>query len=913
MNRFSHTLVASVVMLSLSACTSRTADEYVSSAQKLIEQGDKQAAVIELKNALTLSPDSPDIRLLLGRLYLEQSEFLAAEKEFNKALDLGAAPDAVIPELVAIHYYRQEFGTVINLVESVQLDQEESRSRADLFAYLASLRSADTDDSVKAIPQNLLEKDRLLAEAHYAFVQNNVIQARSKLNELTITADIQVLVDWLKGLIYSREGDYEAASEAYQRVLQTYPRLYTIKFYLAESLINGKELKAAEEVVDSLLKISSENAYANLLKSNILFQQQDMKGALPYAEKAMQNGMDVLKAQIIAGASALKEQKLELAYRYLTKASVGLPSSHSVNRLLAQTQLQLGYTKEAKRLLQKMELDGNVDAGLFSETAMRLAMQGDLEDAKAFFAKANKLDSDNAINQLREGMLKIATDDKAGIANIESAINKDEELKQAWMVLAEAHLRNDDVDAALGVATEWEVKDKASGLALKGLIYKRSGNNEKAVEALNQALVAEPTHVGAHQLLLSHHLENDAYQEALEQASGILNFASTDMRALMSVVQLVSEPEIAAEAFSLLKQHQQQHKNLLSPGIALAMAYRVQNNPDAAIKLLEQKRADLEGVAWMVLGDAYLQQRDIESAKEAYVQWRNETGALPAWLRSIGVEELEGDITEAYSLTVEALQDYSDSEELQLLQLNYLVRLDRSSEAQTKLEKLKGYSSSPLLVRFDGELAFASEDYEKAAQLFEQYYQARPSFESATLLARATQHLDEPERLNKVSEYLELEFSKSENKRRSRHALAEFYRYNKMLERAEYHYLQAFEANRADFVALNNLASIKNTTGQYDEAVSYAERAAEIASNIPQIHDTLGWAYYKNGELGRAEEHLGKAWELAPEDVNIGLNLAEVLARSQKAAEARSLLAKIETQTDEQSKRMLVIRRMLIQ
>ena len=61
-------------------------------------------------------------------------------------------------------------------------------------------------------------------------------------------------------------------------------------------------------------------------------------------------------------------------------------------------------------------------------------------------------------------------------------------------------------------------------------------------------------------------------------------------------------------------------------------------------------------------------------------------------------------------------------------------------------------------------------------------------------------------------------------------------------------------------MALNNLAyDLAEYGNQPDEALQFAQRAAELAPEAPAIQNTLGWVLYHKGLYTVALQHLEKA------------------------------------------------------
>jgi cellulose synthase operon protein C len=90
-------------------------------------------------------------------------------------------------------------------------------------------------------------------------------------------------------------------------------------------------------------------------------------------------------------------------------------------------------------------------------------------------------------------------------------------------------------------------------------------------------------------------------------------------------------------------------------------------------------------------------------------------------------------------------------------------------------------------------------------------------------------------------------------------------------------YEQAIALDPNDAVASFNLARIyTNDPAKIESAVALAQTAAAGAPAEPDVHDTLGWAYFKNGKLRSAAAELERAVTLDPQDASFKQHLAEV-------------------------------------
>jgi predicted Zn-dependent protease len=100
----------------------------------------------------------------------------------------------------------------------------------------------------------------------------------------------------------------------------------------------------------------------------------------------------------------------------------------------------------------------------------------------------------------------------------------------------------------------------------------------------------------------------------------------------------------------------------------------------------------------------------------------------------------------------------------------------------------------------------------------------------------------------------------------------------------------AIAAAPGDYRAYNNLASWyaeRNVKPAY--ALQLASKALEIAPGNPYAMDTVGYAQYRLGNLDAAETQLRRAFSQL-QHPEIGLHLAEVLAKKGKREEAQQLL-----------------------
>ncbi len=93
-----------------------------------------------------------------------------------------------------------------------------------------------------------------------------------------------------------------------------------------------------------------------------------------------------------------------------------------------------------------------------------------------------------------------------------------------------------------------------------------------------------------------------------------------------------------------------------------------------------------------------------------------------------------------------------------------------------------------------------------------------------------------------------------------------------------------------NFHALNALGyTLADRTDRLQEALDLIQKALALAPDEPAIVDSLGWIYYRLGNLDAAAEHLKRAYELSRGDAEVAAHYGAVLWEQGKRKEARAL------------------------
>lgn len=117
---------------------------------------------------------------------------------------------------------------------------------------------------------------------------------------------------------------------------------------------------------------------------------------------------------------------------------------------------------------------------------------------------------------------------------------------------------------------------------------------------------------------------------------------------------------------------------------------------------------------------------------------------------------------------------------------------------------------------------------------------------------------------------------------------------------------QLLAKNPENAHALNFLGySLLEQNTELDKAFAYIKKAVDLKPEDGFIRDSLGWYYYKTGNLEMALVEIKKAWELVKTDVVITKHLAIIYQELKKYGQARKFYnealkhCKVQSETDE--------------
>jgi tetratricopeptide (TPR) repeat protein len=597
---------------------------------------------------------------------------------------------------------------------------------------------------------------------------------------------------------------------------------------------------------------------------------------------ANRRAVAVLLARLKRGEEALKEADALVAENPADLDSVGTA---------AGVRAVLGKKDEGRKLLQDY-VNGRGDKATSNDWilfARYLLSVQDIGAATAAYGQAIALEDPKARPATREladnlfGMREY----KQAAEHYQKLYDLDPKDKRIAQRFVETLLRDSQLDRAEKVLSEHRAAagDDGAVALLEAMLWSQRGEPDKALAAINRGLEKEPTRA-----LL--YLERARLQE--------------------------SDPAKSDAVFADLRKAVELDGNLAVAQLGLASAHVRRKENGEAIRVLEQLLEDAPqvGQARLMLVDLYLAAGQADRARAAVEDAQRLFPRDPAWARVAArlammdkkPEVAEKHLRQALGLSG-APQDF-------VTLADFLLGQKRGGEALKMLDEQPGMlGQSPLLQAMRGRALALDKKTEPADAAFVKAIGMAGDYASLqAVAAQMEQALGREAAVAMLDKHaagaqqvegqvLVAQLEAGGGKRQE--AISRLQRiegavpaedrtlYDRVLsamlhQQGDYAgaaavYKRLADNNPKELAAFNNLAYLLGENlNRPADALPYAEKAAELAPNDPQVLDTLGWVQFKAGKTDEAYNNLRRSVDSQVFAANT-YHLAEVLlARDEK-------------------------------
>jgi putative PEP-CTERM system TPR-repeat lipoprotein len=899
------------ITLTLLGCGEKlTAESHIKNAKDYLNANNLNASVIELKNAIRADNKNAEARFLLGQTYLNLGDGLAATKEFERAKKLKFSDTKLLPLLARAYILTDNNADVLALSADSKILAAEQQSQYLAYQTLAALRSGDSELAIQAVELAKTIDNKglysMLASAYLALSETNYEEVSALTSHMLSINPEQVDTLLLQGQLAMATEDYKLAVKSFTKFNELQPRFAIVKLFLANALLKAGEYQEAEKQADSMLAKVPNQPFANYVKAMVRFQAKDFTKTSEHAELALSANFNQFNLKLVAGASAFYLENWQQSYYHLNSIVKFLPIEHQARRMLTVSQLELGLINEVSDSITSFNDETEDNAQFLSSLSYKLFNMGATSEAKKVLTQSELTSPETAINNARQGILKLMMNDPSGIENLQEAVELDPKLIEAELALAFAALQMGDIEKAKEIAQKWQTKypDKASAYNLLASIAFEEANFQKAEEALVTSLQLEPDNIFAltEQLRIARQQKNESLSK--QRVDYLLESYPNNIQALRTYFGVYKNEM----ALGKLRKAYDANSTDIGKAVLLAEAMLSLDQVNEAEKILVTKTdaVKIPKRYWQLLLLTYQKKNDNDKVKLTLEQWlKANPYHLEPVVRLADLYASNRNYERALVFVKRGLDNHKENLVLQLIKMQLLLNSKQITPSKELYKTLSVKTINNALKQgMLGRILLLEHKYVQAIPKLTALYNAYPTSQNAIYLASAYVSNKDNNGAGEVLEnYLKIDSSNNQIKT----MLASIY-LESDIKKSISIYNDVVVEQPKNFIAHNNLAWLYFERNKYEKALVHAETAFALAPQVANIVDTYGKVLLASGNKKAALSHARDASTIAKgKDIDIQLNYIEALMANNRMLDAKKLLAMIKTNTELQEEKKVML------
>lgn len=885
-----------VIFTLLAACgVDNSFEAHLARANQFIAESKLNAATIELKNALSQDGSSAEARWLLGKVYLESGDVHSAEKELQRARELGWADNDILPALA------QSMLALGKFAEIGQLSERELEPVPQARLLAAKALAAATQGKRRQASR-LLEKaldispdstQALLAKARISVAQGELEAADEDLYKLIAIAPQDADAWSLIGDVRTSQRRFQDALGAYNQAIALKKNNYAVMLKRGLLFLQLEDFEGAQQDVAKLLQIAPQHPGANYIQGLLHFNEAkyaEAITALSTAEPAYKQFPLIL---FFLGSAQLVEGKMDQAGVQAARFQVLQPQSIPGRKLLATIRLQQGKYEEVQELLRSVLDSSPEDVGALNLMANAFLRDGKTDDGITLLTKVAELQPDSPVAQIRLGAGLLVTGNGGDAErHIETALELNPEYQQADILLVLNHLQSRDYEAAIAAAEAYRSRNPISmtPLNLLGRVYQQAGQHDNAKQAFERVLAQDSSDPGANHNLAQIAISAGDLKSARDYYQEILKEREDFLPALIQLSLLEAREGNGPATVKHLDRASAAHPKSLEPRLLSARYYLSVGRPEKVATLFAdleegQKNApqvlELTALAQLTMRE----HGDAQYTLEQLMKTSPKSAALHHMMAQAtsGTGRNERSIRELNS-ALELDENYVPS---RIALARIALKTENVSEFDQHLEKLEELApKNPDVLLLRAAAAKRDGDGATAVKFAERAFEISPV--TSTLLALSLHK----ESMGKNEEALELyQQWLDEHPDDVAVRLVTANRLSVANREAEalVHYEQVVRIDENNVLALNNLAwHIRDQDPE--RALVYARHASTLEKGSSAVLDTLAVVEYTNKQYVQAKRSVQRALKLTPNNPSMKYHKAMILAALDEKATALTIL-----------------------
>ena len=661
------------------------------------------------------------------------------------------------------------------------------------------------------------------------------------------------------GIAYAYSRDYNMAVRSFQRTLALNPHHVGAELGISQIYAhtnNPALLKDAETRLNALL--AGPSVSPDTLNTLALTEWQlgNHDEAIERLEEALAQSPGQLVSSVMLAGAELEGRDAKGAEEVLKKAVIAAPDSSEAHRFLGGFyHSQRKFPQAEGELRKSMELDkkNGMAALELAEVELAMGRKAEAEEIYRHLATIDRFQHAFGAYLFQQGRYEEAIGEFERLAK---ASPDDRQARTRLIVAYRAANRAGEAEAVLEEALKRNPKDFDALLQKCELLLARKKYSEAEV-GLSQVIHIHPDSPEAHYVmakLRQGRAEDLTYRSELMEA---LRLRPGLLAVRLELAQSLTGSKAPAAALEILNAAPAYQKELTAVAVQRNWAYWAAGDLAEMAKGIEQGLLRDNASTDLLLQDGMLKLRRGDSAG-AQAAFERALKINPRDLRALAALSQSFAAQKKPTMAVQTVRDYvaAQPKSAAAQDLLGLVLLATGDRAQAREAFMASSAADPVFIRADMDLVRLDAmegKWNDAGGRLKKILAAKPGDSTAL------QWLGDVE-VNKGDPNAAIE-----------------------------QYQKAVESDPKNSLALNNLAYlIAEYRKQPDEALKYAEKAAELAPEDPHVADTLGWVLYQKGLYDLAIPHLKRA--ASAHNAICKYHLAMAYAKAGQVANAQSML-----------------------
>lgn len=890
----------------VAACGLTTSDaQRIEAAQQSMHDANYRAAEVHLKNVLDNDPDNLQTRLMLAEVHLGLNDLLAAEKELQRAVDLGAETAQTRRLQLRILAARGSYAELFTALESDRSglsDIDVLRFRGEALLGTGNGHAAEENfrEWLVMEPQS---EDAIVGYAKARAMQGDADDARESLN-IVIEKNPQH-VDALLALaiLHYGEGAYAAAKSAYVRALEfSRPQTNVQRFVfalvgLADAELMMRDIESARTTIDDLARYTPSAPHTLLLQARLAQLDKNDLASQRALQQLVTISPDNVNALMLLGSVQWRLGYFQQAEISLSRAVNLAPNNLQARKMWALIQLRRTNTAEAVEILQPLLAQESEDAELYGLLAIADLQRGKSQSAlDMLLLTAQRYPENIDVKlQLAEGYRVTGDPQKAidllaglGTGSADD-FRRQRIIMSSFMDLAQTEYALVMAERILESGTQ-----DTETLIFIGQMYAEAGRADLGRAVLENLLAFAPNDINTLLTLAALEEGDRQFDSARKRYESVILVDSGNLKATLGLAELASSQGDTALSARYLEQARNDHPDEVRVRLTLAISYlgdRKHREARTLARELARIGSD-DPLVSQAVGRILLETGALE---EAQAQFELANRRAPDSVDIlVGLSQslmAQGNAELAFQSLKRALtldpQSVAVNSVMTLAELR-LGHLDDAAARAAQLRQREPNNASAMVA--EGEVQFELGNYEQAIAAYQSAAEVGAGERAALReFEIRLKWQDDQDPTKPLLDWI----AEHPGDTKARTKLAQYYGTAGLSSRAVRLYEGLMKTDANDPVVLNNLAWEYQRRGDLDTALALAIKARDLQPQSGLIVDTLGWIYRGLGDHDRSARLLREAVQLMPQNAEIRYHLAVTLAEIGNGTEAAKILADI--------------------